>query len=214
MPPAPVAGVPDMYTAGMSLRRIACNIGQGIKDPKNPRRTVSYQAVHMIKTRFARGSGAFEDSLHPHVSEKRGIDGMQIGSADHRRCLHAIIDDATGYRMAGALTAHKDTDDVSPMFGSAKIRAGRAPAVPVPDRTGRITTRRAGFKPKNPLQKDMCHDRHIYANGDLDNNMTGRFNGGLRARDQDHARQGGRHLHDAVVDILQPHSRTWARAAR
>ena len=60
----------DMYTAGMSLRRIACNIGQGIKDPKNPHHTVSYQAVHRFITRFARGSGAFEDLLHPHVSEK------------------------------------------------------------------------------------------------------------------------------------------------
>ena len=35
--PAPVAGVPDMYAGGMSLRRIACNIGQGIRDPPKTR---------------------------------------------------------------------------------------------------------------------------------------------------------------------------------
>ena len=54
---------------------------------------------------------------------------MQIGSSDHRRYLHAIIDDATRYWIAGTVTVHKDTDDVSPMFRSAKIRIGWAPTV-------------------------------------------------------------------------------------
>ena len=53
--------MPDTYTAGMSLRRIAWNIGQMIKDSENSNCTVSYQAIHRIITRFARGSGAFED---------------------------------------------------------------------------------------------------------------------------------------------------------
>ena len=92
-----MAAVLDMYTADMSLRRIAWNIGKRIKDPENPDRTISYQAIHRIITRFACGSGAFEDSLHPHVSEKWRTDGMQIGSSGHRRYLHAIIDDATRY---------------------------------------------------------------------------------------------------------------------
>ena len=108
--------------------------------------------------------------------------------------------------MVGALTVHRDTDDVSPMFRSAKMRAGWAPAVPVSDRGGTYHDAwNREFKPGNPLQKDACHDRHIHANRDLDNNMMGRFNGGLRARDQDRARQGGgRHLHDAVADMPQP----------
>ena len=41
-----------------------------------------------------------------------GTDYMQIGSSGHRRYLHAIIDDVTRYRMAGALMAHNDTDYV------------------------------------------------------------------------------------------------------
>ena len=53
---------------------------------------------------------------------------------DRRRYLHAIIDDATRYWIAGTVTVHKDMDDVSPMFRSAKMRIGRIPAVLVSDK--------------------------------------------------------------------------------
>ena len=140
---------------------------------------------------------------------------MQIGSADHRRYLHATVDDTTRYRMAGALTVHRDTDDVSPMFRNAKMRTGRAPAVPVSDKDGTYHDAwNREFKPKNPLQKDTCHDLHIHANSNRNNNRMERFNGGLRARDQDRARQGGMPACRCCAYATTTYARTWAWAAR
>ena len=134
-----VVDVLDTYAGGMSIRTIADHISRRIRDGKDARRTVSHRTVHRIITRYAHILGTFEDSLHPHVSEKR-VDrrhddrdgGPQKVPAFHHRRLHPVLE-------SGIVTVHKDTDDVSPMFlgrkgtrpqGSGHTRIGQGRDVP------------------------------------------------------------------------------------
>ena len=201
-----VVDVLDTHAGGMSIRTIADHISRRIRDGKDARRTVSRRTVHRIITRYAHILGTFEDSLHPHVSEKR-VDrrhddrdgGPQKVPAFHHRRLHPVLE-------SGIVTVRKDTDDVSPMFWDAKGRARKVPAVLVSDKDGTYHSMGGGVQIKEPPAKDHVTRPHIHANGDRNNNMMERFNGRLRARDQDYARQGGRHLHGAAAGVLQPHT--------
>ena len=94
-----VVDVLDLYAGGMSIRTITEHINTRLKDGRGERSTVSHHTIHRIITRYTCVLGAFEDSLHPHVSEKwvdrRHDDrdsGPQKVPAFHHRRLHPVLD--------------------------------------------------------------------------------------------------------------------------
>ena len=84
------------------------------------------------------------------------------------------------------MATHKGTDDVRPMFRSAKRIAGKVPSWLISDGAANFAeAHKDEYSPRNFLWKDSVHKSHIRMAGDLNNNQMESFNGNtIRLREK------------------------------
>ena len=175
--PQAIISAMQLYFTGESLRSVQKFIRlQGVE--------VSHQTIYNWIKKYTELMKKYIDKIVSQVGDAWRADEVYTKIRGEMKYFFALIDDETRYWIAKEVADRKEGHDASGLFRQAKDVTQTKPKVIITD--GLHSYSEAYRKEFWTVKREdrTLHIRHIYLQGDMNNNKMKRFNGEFRDREK------------------------------
>ena len=172
--PQTIGTAVDMYYDGVSYKRTAENVAAAF-DVKEPSKQTIYNWVHDYSAALADAT----KGLKPNVGNTWVADEMMVNVGGRNVWLWNVLDEKTRYLLATHLTPHRTAEQARVVMKKAKKASGKSPAT---IKTDKLRSYDDGIDDVFGAEAEHIKSEGIHAL--LNNNMSERMQGTIRARDK------------------------------
>ena len=169
--PKQITKAMDSYFSGASFRKTAdalSMLGCG----------ASRSTVWRWVNEYSNMLNEYAEDLTPNPGEDWRTDEIYLKMRTDKQWLYTMIDADTRYWLASMIGPEKEEDDTVPLLMQAEDVGGKKPRTFASDGAGNFARDWYIFyRPKDFLEKNTRHVRHIHQDGDYNNNQMEAFNG-------------------------------------